>query len=101
VEYLSENMDINDLLGDPLHLTDPDSTLIPEDAAHRVSGRAAVLNTKMQQDFYNEIGQQYNDYVEYLQQVGEYDLEVEAMDLQAETVNARVVKMGKGGQRIW
>lgn len=97
-EYLFENPEINALLDDPLHLTDSTS-LVLEDAAHRVSGRVAVLNTKMQQDFYNEIGQQYNDYVEYLQQVGEYDLLVESMDLQAETINARVVKMGKGADR--
>jgi len=101
-EYLAENLEINRLLDDPLHLltsgeddggSDQSYT---EDAAHKVSGRVAVLSTKMQQDFYNEIASRYNDYVEYLQQVGEYDLEVEAMDLQAETASSRVVKMGKG-----
>jgi hypothetical protein len=40
-----------------------------EDAAHKVSGRVAVLSTKMQQDFYNEIAERYNDYVEYLKQI--------------------------------
>ena len=67
-----------------------------EDAAHRASGRVAVLSTKMQQDFYNEVAERYNDYEAYLRQVGEYDLEVEAMNLDAETINSRVVKMGKG-----
>ena len=55
--------------------------------AHRVSGRVAVLSTKMQQDFYTEIADRYNDYVEYLKQVDEYDLEVEAMNLDAETTS--------------
>ena len=41
------------------------------------------LSTKMQQDFYNEIAERYNDYVEYLKQIGDYDLEVEAMNLEA------------------
>lgn len=100
--YLLENKEVNDLLDDPLHLknskadsgSNESQTL--EDAAHKVSGRVAVLSTKMQQDFYNEIAERYNDYVEYLKQIGEYDLEVEAMNLEAETINAKVIKMGKG-----
>lgn len=101
-DYLVENKDVNALLGDPLKLEDSkeDGGSIrenaTEDAAHRVSGRVAVLSTKMQADFYNEISERYNDYVEYLKQVGEYDLEVEAMNLEAETVSSKVIKMGKG-----
>lgn len=101
-EFLLENPVINRLLDDPLHLdkSSEDSSAggdgAVEDAAHRVSGRVAVLSTKMQQEFYIEIAQRYSDYVEYLQQIGEYDLEVEAMNLQAEAVSARVVKMGNG-----
>lgn len=96
-EYLTENRDINKMLDDPLGM-EGDGEGLSEDAAHKVSGRVAVLETKMQQDFYNEMSGRYNDYVEYLQQIGEYDLEVEAMNLQAETINSRVVKMGKGGE---
>lgn len=101
-DYLMENKEVNDLLDDPLHLKNSKadsgkedaSTL--EDAAHKVSGRVAVLSTKMQQDFYNEIAERYNDYVEYLKQTGDYDLEVEAMNLEAETVSSKIIKMGKG-----
>ena len=98
-EYLLENSDINDLLGDPLKLEESNSENKPdvEDAAMKVSGRVAVLSTKMQQEFYNEIAERYNDYVEYLKQVGEYDLEVEAMNLETETINTTMIKMGKGG----
>ncbi len=101
-DYLVEYKEVNELLDDPLHLEDSKSdsgsqdVSILEDAAHKVSGRVAVLSTKMQQDFYNEISERYNDYVEYLKQVGEYDLEVEAMNLEAETVSSKVIKMGKG-----
>ncbi|WP_162944815.1 JAB domain-containing protein [Flavisolibacter nicotianae] len=101
-EYLVENKDVNALLDDPLKLEDSkaDSGSMnesaTEDAAHKVSGRVAVLSTKMQQDFYNEISERYNDYVDYLKQVGEYDLEVEAMNLEAETVGSKVIKIGKG-----
>ncbi|MFI5195699.1 MAG: strawberry notch C-terminal domain-containing protein, partial [Chitinophagales bacterium] len=65
-EYLIENPDINDLLDDPLKLKDSKAdskeggSPIPiEDAAHKVSGRVAVLSTKMQQDFYNEVAERY------------------------------------------
>jgi hypothetical protein len=102
-EYLLENPDVNEILNDPLHIKDSkadssgDTQTTIEEAAHRVSGRVAVLSTKMQQDFYNEIAERYNDYVEYLKQVDEYDLEVEAMNLDAETTHSRIIKMGKGG----
>ena len=99
-EYLLENKEINKLLDDPLKLEDTENEdgEVLEDAAHKVSGRVAVLSTKMQQDFYNDVSQRYNEYVEYLKQIGEYDLEVEAMNLQAEVVSTRIVKVGKGGE---
>jgi hypothetical protein len=102
-DYLVENKDVNALLDDPLRLEDSKADSgaqednILEEAAHKVSGRVAVLSTKMQADFYNEIAERYADFVEYLKQVGEYDLEVEAMNLEAETVGSKVIKMGKGG----
>jgi len=101
-DYLIENKEVNELLDDPLSLESSKSgsgsqdAAILEDAAHKVSGRVAVLSTKMQQDFYIEISERYNDYVEYLKQVGEYDLEVEAMNLETETVSSKIIKMGKG-----
>jgi len=101
-DYLVENKEVNALLDDPLKLEDSKADSgssaenATEDAAHRVSGRVAVLSTKMQAEFYNEVSERYSDFVEYLRQVGEYDLEVEAMNLEAETVGSKVVKMGKG-----
>jgi predicted RNA methylase len=99
-EYLSENPDINELLNDPLKIAKPDneSENSLENAAHKVSGRVAVLSTKMQQDFYNEIAERYTDYIDYLKQAGEYDLEVEDMNLQAETMETSIIKVGKGGE---
>jgi len=98
-EYLKENPAVNLLLDDPLRISDREvESAELEDAAHKVSGRVAVLSTKMQQEFYNEISTRYNEYVEYLKQIDEYDLEVEAMNLQAETIASRTVIVGKGGQ---
>lgn len=91
-DYLNENPEVNKLLDSPLEGTGQ------EGASHKVSGRVAVLSTEMQQSFYNEITERYNEYVNYLRQANEYDLEVEAMDLKAETISLRPVIIGKGGQ---
>jgi hypothetical protein len=100
-EYLMENAAVNKLLDDPLYLegssADSGGGDVIEEAAMKVSGRVAVLSTKMQEDFYTEVAQRYEDYIDYLRQVGEYDLEVEAMNLEAETLSSKVIKMGKGG----
>lgn len=98
-EYLKENEEVNTLLGDPLDFEG--GATIPEDVAHKVSGRVAVLSTKQQTEFYMEINQRYNDYVEYLKQVGEYDLEVEALNLEAKTIKANIVKVGIGGRSVF
>lgn len=92
--YLKENPDINELLGNPLKLG---SSEVKEGAAHKVSGRVAVLSTKMQAHFYQEIKEQYDTKVAYLKQTGDYDLEVEELDLKARTVSETIVKIGKGG----
>lgn len=97
-EYLEENPEINALLDDPLKMADSEKDVITEDAANKVSGRVAVLSTQMQADFYSEISSRYNDFIEILKQSGEYDLEVEAMDLEAETELSYPVKIGKGGE---
>ncbi|MBD3637209.1 MAG: strawberry notch C-terminal domain-containing protein [Crocinitomicaceae bacterium] len=97
IEYLKENEEINALLGDPLNISKGSGTEQKEGAAHKVSGRVAVLSTKMQEDFYLEIKDRYDTLVDYLKQTGEYDLEVEQLDLQAKTISQSVIKVGKGG----
>ena len=91
-EYLSENTELNEQLGNPL-LSDS----AREDTALKVSGRVAVLSVKGQEGFYEVIKDRYETLVSYLKQTGEYDLEVEEMNLQAETKLESVVKMGRGG----
>lgn len=99
-EYLTENKTINTLLGDPLNMEDAEKSK-PNEPAYMVSGRVAILSTKMQEEFYNEIVSRYNDLVEYLKQTGEYDLEVETLNLDAETLERKITKMGKGGESVF
>ncbi|MBL4863139.1 MAG: strawberry notch C-terminal domain-containing protein, partial [Crocinitomicaceae bacterium] len=97
LEYLKENKDINELLGDPLKLNGASSKEIKDGAAHKASGRVAVLSTKMQEEFYYEIKDRYDSLIEYLKQTGEYDLEVEELALEAKTLSSSILKVGKGG----
>lgn len=105
-EWLLDNPEINRLMDDPLNLTkkDGEDSGNPEhsqEAAHRVSGRVAVLSTAMQEQFYEEVKTRYEDYTGYLKQIGEYRLEMEVMNLQAETTSTRVIVMGKGGDSVF
>jgi hypothetical protein len=96
-EYLREHEDINDMIHDPLKFNDPTIPPNLSNAAHRVSGRIAILPVKMQQSFYDEMIDRYSNYVDYIKQAGFYDLEVEVLDFQAETLESKVFIAGKGG----
>ncbi len=92
-EYLEENQDVNELLDKPLET----ENYTVQEAALKVTGRVAVLSTQMQQEFYEEMTSRYYDYTEYLKQTGEYDLEVERLELKAKTISEEPIIMGKGG----
>lgn len=99
--YLKDHPEVNRLLDDPLSLmassADDGKQVVTEDAAHKVSGRVAVLPTEMQEKFYNTILKLYKDEVEYLKQIDEYDLEVDVLDLKATTLERKIKIVGKGG----
>ncbi len=92
-EYLEDNPDVNLLLDEPLET----ETYTVQEPAMKVSGRVAVLTTAMQQEFYDEMTLRYNDHIEYMKQTGEYDLELEKLELKARTIHADSFIMGKGG----
>ena len=101
-QYMLENPELNKALDNPLKFEGTDSDETPtEGDASKVSGRVAVLPVKEQEKFYKDIIERYNDYVKYLQQTGEYDLEVEVLDLKAETIDKQVVIAGKGGKSVF
>jgi hypothetical protein len=102
-EYLMSNLELNKDLDDPLDLDgdNKDGREIKENLAAKVSGRVAVLSTERQEAFYRDIVQGYNDKVEYLVQTGDYDLEVQTMNLEAETIEAKSDIVGKGGDSIF
>lgn len=107
-EFLKENPEFNKMIDDPLDLLSASGAGEDEgkqkdipDAAHKVSGRVAILSTKMQEDFYSEMAQRYSGLEDYLRQMNEYDLEVESMPLEAETVARKIKIAGKGGTSVF
>jgi len=100
-DYLKENPEINELLDDPIKLTDEETTFVTENSASKMSGRVAVLTTEQQEKFYSDILDLYVDYIEYLRQAGTYDLEIEALNFEAETIEVKTVIEGKSGSSIF
>ena len=102
IEYLKENRELNDLLLDPfkMNLMNPEELekfTKKENAAHKTTGRVAILPTHLQEEFYKEIGLRYDDHIRYLDSIGENDLEVKILPLDAMTTNSRMLVAGKGG----
>jgi len=101
-QYMLENPELNKALDNPLKFEGKDSDETPtEGDASKVTGRVAVLSVKEQEKFYTEVIERYNDYVEYLKQADEYDLEIEILDLKAVSLEKSVVIAGKGGQSVF
>ncbi len=101
-QYMLENPELNKALDNPLKFEGKDSDETPSEGdASKVTGRVAVLSVKEQEKFYQEVIERYNDYIEYLKQADEYDLEVEILNLKAETIDKRVVIAGKGGRSVF
>jgi hypothetical protein len=90
-EYLGEDRALHQALGSP------DLSGTNGETAHRASGRIAVMPTPIQERFYREVTEHYLEYVDYLKQTGEYDLEVESLDLEAKTLSKKITVAGNGG----
>jgi 8-oxo-dGTP pyrophosphatase MutT (NUDIX family) len=110
LDYCKENKEFNKRIGDPLKLNDTsgkgedegsDSANQVPDKAHKVSGRVAILSTAEQEKFYSEIIDRYISRVEYLKETGAYDLEVDNYNLEAETIERRVLIFGSGGDSLF
>lgn len=110
-EYLAANPKVNQLTGDIFKISGgtltidsqklEDAKKSEEDAAHRLSGRVAILSTKEQEDFYAEISSGFSSLVQYYKETGEYDMEVDSVNLEAETIDKTVVVLGKGGESLF
>lgn len=107
VEYLKENPLVNKMIDDPLKLESDEkergevSDVSHQEAAHKVSGRIAILSVKDQEIFYNEISNRYVSLIEFLNQTDENDLKVKNLKFDAETLEKEIVVVGREGASVF
>ena len=104
VEYLRDNPEIYERMGAPLKGTKEASGKLSasqldeytpqEDDARKVTGYVALLPTKEQEDFYDDVIRRYNDLIRYLNDTGTNDLKITVMPLRAVTIDRRVSSEG-------
>lgn len=95
-EYLRDNPDINNLIGDPLGIVDEHKNK-PENPSRKVTNEISILPTQQQEEFYDDVIDRYTSLIAYLNETDQNDLEVKALDLQAKVVSKDVVIRGRGG----
>ncbi|MGM9693808.1 MAG: strawberry notch C-terminal domain-containing protein, partial [Alloprevotella sp.] len=104
VEYLKDNPEIYEKMGEPLkkgangggNVTskDLDEYKAQEDDARKITGYVALLSTKEQEEFYNDVVRRYNELIKYLNDTGNNDLKITVMPLRAKTIERRVSSEG-------
>lgn len=104
VEYLRDNPEVYEKMGTPLkkgglgsgkvQANELDEYKAQDDDARKVTGYVALLSTKEQEDFYNDVVKRYNDLIQYLNDTGSNDLKINVMPLRAKTLEKRVSSEG-------
>ena len=104
VEYLRDNPEIYEKMGAPLKKSgigggkvmtkDLDEYKAQEDDARKITGYVALLSTKEQEDFYDDVVRRYNELIKYLNDTGNNDLKITVMPLRAKTLEKRVSSAG-------
>lgn len=104
IEYLRDSPEVYEKMGAPLkkegtgngHIraSELDEYKPQDDDARKITGYVALLSTKEQEDFYNDVVKRYNDLIQYLNDTGSNDLKINVMPLRAKTLEKRVSSEG-------
>lgn len=104
VEYLRDNVEIYEKMGAPLkkgglgggrvQASELDEYKPQEDDARKVTGYVALLTTKEQEEFYDDVVRRYNELIKYLNDTGSNDLKITVMPLRAKTIEKRMSSEG-------
>ena len=104
VEYLRDNPDVYEKMGAPLkkgslgggrlQTSELDEYKPQEDDARKITGYVALLSTKEQEEFYDDVVRRYNELIKYLNDTGSNDLKITVMPLRATTLEKRVSSEG-------
>jgi hypothetical protein len=65
-----------------------------EDDARKITGYVALLTTKEQEEFYDDVVRRYNELIKYLDDTGSNDLKITVMPLRAKTLEKRISSEG-------
>lgn len=104
VEYLRDNVEVYEKMGAPLKKAGAGAGRVQaseleeykpqEDDARKVTGYVALLSTKEQEEFYDDVVRRYNELIKYLNDTGSNDLKISVMPLRATTLDKRVSSEG-------
>ena len=104
VEYLRDNVDIYEKMGTPLkkgglgggrvQAGELEDYKPQEDDARKITGYVALLTTKEQEEFYDDVVRRYNELIKYLNDTGSNDLKITVMPLRATTIEKRISSEG-------
>lgn len=104
VEYLRDNAEVYDKMGAPLKKAGAGDRQVQaseleeykpqEDDARKITGYVALLSTKEQEEFYDDVVRRYNELIKYLNDTGSNDLKISVMPLRATTLDKRVSSEG-------
>ena len=104
VEYLRDNLEVYEKMGTPLkkgglgggrlQASELEDYKAQEDDARKITGYVALLTTKEQEDFYDDVVRRYNELIKYLNDTGSNDLKITVMPLRAKTIEKRVSSEG-------
>lgn len=93
-EIVSQYLADNPKLADALRVKGTEDGKAAEDTARDATGRLALMPVKEQQAFYDEVEQQYNDYIKYLNETNQNELEPRTFDYDAKELNSQVMVEG-------
>lgn len=93
-EWLHENPHIAELMGLQMDKSEEDGGVPEDDLARVATGRSALLPVKEQRDFIETVSDSYSDYIAYLDETGQNDLEPKTYDFDAEQKTSHVIYRG-------
>lgn len=93
-EWLHENPHIAELMGLSMDKSEEEGGVPEDDLARVATGRSALMPVKEQRDFIETVSESYSDYIAYLDETGQNDLEPKTYDFDAEQKTSHVIYRG-------
>jgi len=93
-EWLHENPHTAEMMGLLMDKSEEEGGIAVEDLARVATGRSALLPVKEQREFIDTVSESYSDYIAYLDETGQNDLEPKTYDFDAEQKTSHVIYRG-------